>query len=245
MEKQKSSNVLSIVAICLSVIGLAIGFAAFSNNLVIDQNAVVAPDSANFKVALSQASNSLLTGEDNKVVAVSSGYTGNNAAPTGEGVITEYNNGSSSINISSNFTDIGQTLTYTFYGVNKGDYTAYLNSIAYSNGITCTPSAVNGGTKNMVDIACGTIEMTVQATSTGGNNDTTTLQTYNKNTAATTFNPAAEHSLTATTGYDTIVVTVKYNGSTNADENYAKADGSFDVKFGTITFNYASTDIAH
>ena len=243
MNNRKNSNTLSIIAICISVLSLAIGFAVFSNNLVINNNATVTPNQNNFKVALSKASNSILVGNDNKVEAVAT-YGDNDATPTGEGIIKEYSNGTSSIDIVSNFTDIGQTLTYTFYGVNTGDYVAYLNSIAYAGNITCTPAEANGGTKAMVDKACETIELSIEATSTGGNGDKTTVQIYNKNTSDQVFNPTTAHSINAKDGYDTIIVTVKYNGSTNAKDNYAKVDGNFNVNFGKITFNYASTDIS-
>ena len=44
MERDRSAKIIAIVALCVAVVGLSIGFAAFSNNLTIKSNATVSPN---------------------------------------------------------------------------------------------------------------------------------------------------------------------------------------------------------
>ena len=53
MERDRSAKIIAIVALCVAVVGLSIGFAAFSNNLTIKSNATVTPNQNDFDVNFS------------------------------------------------------------------------------------------------------------------------------------------------------------------------------------------------
>ena len=52
MRKNQKQKIMAIVALCISVLGLTLGFAAFSNTLTISSSATVTPDSKDFKLVL-------------------------------------------------------------------------------------------------------------------------------------------------------------------------------------------------
>ena len=54
MEKNRSSKVVAIVALFIAVIGLSVGFAAFSNILKIKSSATVQPSGQDFVVGFVQ-----------------------------------------------------------------------------------------------------------------------------------------------------------------------------------------------
>ena len=52
MRKKRQSKILAIIALCISVLGLTLGFAAFSKTLAISLSATVSPDSSDFKLVM-------------------------------------------------------------------------------------------------------------------------------------------------------------------------------------------------
>ena len=58
MERTRSIKALSIVALIVAVVGLAIGFAAFSTSLKISQSATVKPSDESFNVSFSSSKDS-------------------------------------------------------------------------------------------------------------------------------------------------------------------------------------------
>jgi hypothetical protein len=54
---ERNSKVIAIVALCIGVVGLSLGFAAFSNTLTISSSATVAPDASTFNVDFSAVDN--------------------------------------------------------------------------------------------------------------------------------------------------------------------------------------------
>ena len=50
MKQNKQSKLVAILALCVSVVGLTLGFAAFSNTLTISSSATVKPDQKDFKI---------------------------------------------------------------------------------------------------------------------------------------------------------------------------------------------------
>ena len=53
MERDRSAKIIAIVALCIAIVGLSIGFAAFSSNLTISSSANVKPDPSSFDVNFS------------------------------------------------------------------------------------------------------------------------------------------------------------------------------------------------
>lgn len=219
MEKNKESKVIAIIALFIAVIGVSVGFAAFSNTLTINSEATVKPDKDKFDVNFSSTTG---TETDGVVKATTSVET-----ITGDDATIDNSNMPKITGLKANFTEPGQTVTYSFYTHNAGKYVAYLNQVIFANvdgeSATKVCTAKEGTTQALVDSACGDISISVKVgseTYTGGQ-DT-----------------ISSHSL-AIDGYEPVVVTIAY--STNADGN-TLADGDFDVAFGPISLVYDSVD---
>ena len=204
MKSNNGMKVLVIAALVIGVLALSLGFAAFSNTLTIKSSATVTPSSANFNVSLSRANNSVSTGS---VTPTVTGATGSNATLTATTIS----------NLKATFTNVGQSVKYSFYAYNAGSFAAYLNSVAIG-GKTCT--AVTGTTQSYVDAACEGISISVKVGS----------DTYSSSNTS-----ISSHSLAKNTA-ETVEVTISYASGS------AVADGDFNVTFGDTVLTYGSAD---
>ena len=214
---EKSSRVIAVVALCVAVVGLTLGFAAFSNTLTIESSANVKPDASTFNVDFSSSESAL---ETNPVTAV----TEPGGLTTGPATIS--NVGSPTISgLSVEFTEPGQKATYTFYARNEGEFTAFLKSINYANVASgnsprkCT--ATDGATDSLVQVACDDITLSVKV----GNDSAVTG----------TKDSISGHSL-AKKASEEIIVEIEYAAEGD------RADGEFSVEFGDVSLTYSSVD---
>lgn len=216
MEKQRSSKIVAIVALCVAVVGLSLGFAAFSNTLTISSSANVKPNASTFNIDISSSASSVATSavtptKNPTTLTATSATLDNTSDPTIKG-------------LSATFTEPGQDVTYTFYVHNVGEYIAYLNSITYANAtggnspIVCT--AGSGTDATLVANACKGISLTV----TVGGVEVTGSKA-----------DISSHSL-AIDGHETLTVKLAYASDA------ARADGDFTVAFGDVTLTYDSVD---
>lgn len=229
MEKDRSARLIALAALLVGVIGLSIGFSAFSSTLTISSSAQVKPDKTTFDVNFSS------TGVDPETDGTVVGTVTGNGVLTGEipeGAVvpsandaTIDNSGEPTITgLKANFTEPGQTVTYSFYAHNNGKYDAFLNSVTFENvtgestAKVCTPA--KGTDESMVAAACNDISISVKVGS----------ETYNGSVAT-----ISGHSLLISK-YEPVVVTIKY------DDNDHRTDGDFDIEFGDIVLVYNSVD---
>lgn len=213
MNNNKGYKVIAIAALILGVLGVSLGYAAFSNTLTISSSASVKPDSSGFNVDFSSSSSAVATSDITPTLnKVATGFTATDAQidNTTDPTIS---------NLSATFTEPGQSATYTFYAYNAGNYIAYLNSIVFSGSKTCT--AKTGTTQSLVDSACNGIELSAKV----GSESATT----------TSVASITSHSL-ATSTAEEIVVTISYKADS------AIADGDFDVTLPDIVLTYDSVD---
>lgn len=217
MEKDRKVKVIVLTTLVLVMIGISIGFAAFSNTLTISSDADVTPESSAFNVDFSSASGSVVTDE---IVPVTTptGLTASNA------IIN--NSGDPSIsNLSVTFVQPGQKVVYAFYSRNAGEYDSYLNEIKYGNVVgkssprVCT--AGTGTTDSLVQAACDDIVVKVKVGSEAETDKTVT--------------GISNHKLEKNSS-EVITITLEY--LSNGD----RADGDFSVDFGDITLSYSSID---
>lgn len=218
MEKDRSFKVIAIVALVCGVVGLSLGFAAFSNTLNISSEAEVTVDPSTFSVNFSTESATTVSGN---VTATGNGDAAALAGTTISG-------------LKANFTAPGETVTYTFYARNDGEYIAYLKGITFAN-VTdsslprvCTAktssSTGTATTDALVQAACDDISVSISVgTDTNTQNLTSSLANITEHTLA---KDASE------------VVTVKITYSSTGD----RADGDFEVAFGDISLLYSSVD---
>ena len=213
MSDNKSYKIIAVVALLLGVVGVTLGYAAFSSTLKISSSAEVKPDPNTFNVDFSSSSSEVLANDItpslNKTVT---GFSATDATinNTGDPIIS---------NLKATFTEPGQTATYSFYAYNAGEYIAYLNSVVFSGTKTCT--AKEGTTQALVDSACNGITLSVKV----GSESLTT----------TSIASISGHSL-GIDASEQIVVTISYAPDS------ALADGDFDVALPDITLTYDSVD---
>ena len=200
MNDTKSYKIISIVALLIGIIGVTLGYAAFSNTLTISSSAEVNPDPSTFNVDFSSSNSAVQANPITPTLsAVVTNFTATNATidNTSDPTIS---------NLSATFTAPGQSVTYSFYAYNAGEYIAYLDSIVFSGNKTCT--AQTGTTQALVNTACNGISLSVQVGSE----------------AATTTSVASVsgHSL-GINAAEQIFVTISYAAGSGV------ADGDFDV----------------
>ncbi len=216
MEKDRGSKVIAIAALLVAVIGLSVGFAAFSSTLTISSSANVKPNSDTFKVVFSSNGTSLTT------EAVNGAVTGTGASATAATINNDTNPTISGL--AATFTEPGQKVVYTFYAHNSGEYEAFLKSVTYANVSgnskpkVCT--AGSGTTEDLVTNACDDISVKVNVGTT--------------NTTASTADITGHNLLKS--AFEQITVTIEY--AANGD----RADGDFSVAFGDISLVYSSVD---
>lgn len=217
MEKNRTVQLIAILALVVGVVGLSIGFAAFSNTLKIKSSATVAPDKDTLNVDFSSSPTEV---EANEITAVSNPV----------GLITTkatIDNTSDPVikNLSATFTEPGQKATYSFYAYNAGHLQAYLKSIIYGNVSDNTTNKVctakEGTTDALVQKACNGISVKVKVGSEAETNSSVAS--------------ISNHALTKGQA-EPVTVTLEY--AQDAD----RADGDFTVAFGDITLNYSSVD---
>lgn len=215
MDRDRSTKVIAIVALCVAVFGLSVGFAAFSNDLTIKSEATVKPNASDFDVNFSSSDTSET---DGTVTATSTaGVTAQDATISNADAPTI-----SGINVG--FTEPGQSAKYSFFAHNAGKYNAFLNNVTFKNAkdananIACV--AAEGTNANMVASACQGISIKVKV-------GTTTFVEPTPNITS--------HELPIDQ-YEPVEVTIEYK--TGA----ARADGDFQVNIGDIVLTYGSVD---
>ena len=215
MDRDRSTKVIAIVALCVAVFGLSVGFAAFSNDLTIKSEATVKPNASDFDVNFSSSDTSetdgTVTATSTAGVTAQDATINNATAPTISGIKVE-------------FTEPGQSAKYSFFAHNAGKYNAFLNNVTFkkvtdaATNIACV--AAEGTNAAMVASACQGISIKVKVGTT----------TFAESTPTIT-----SHELTIDQ-YEPVEVTIEYK--TGA----ARADGDFQVNIGDIVLTYGSVD---
>ena len=226
MEKQRNGQYLAIVALIIGVVGLSIGFSAFSNVLKIQASADVSPDASTFNVDFSSSDSEV---ETNPIVPEITQATTPEVTPAvslaATNAVIDNSSDPTISNLNATFNAPGQKATYKFYAYNKGELDAFLKSVIYAN--------VSGQTANKVCTAAqGTTDALVQKACEG-----IVVKVKVGNEAETTSGLASitNHQLLKSAS-EPVTVTIEYL------ENSARADGDFTVSFGNISLNYSSVD---
>lgn len=225
MEKDRTSRTLAVIAMLIAVVGLSVGFAAFTRNLQISAGAEVDQTDTGFSVRFSSSATAV---ERNEITPTSDGVAG------ASGTTAHIGSNRTISDIGGKFTTPGQKVTYEFYVYNEGDYDAFLKSITYANADTsgfakCTAGA--GTTAAMVTEACKGFQVTVEVKN---ENDGETGEI----TTTETRTPITQHKLSKKKA-EKVTVTVEYKADA------AKADGDFTVDFGNITLLYSTADASN
>ena len=128
MGENRTYKMVSVIALVLGVVGVTLGYAAFSNTLTISSSAEVTPDESNFNVDFSTANNSVVADPITPTLSPSTPVTGFEAT---NGVINTASDPTVT-NLKATFTAPGQSVTYQFYAYNAGQIVAYLKMVEAS-----------------------------------------------------------------------------------------------------------------
>ena len=211
--KKKNKQITTLAILLVAVVGLSIGFAAFSNILTISSGATVTPNASTFNVDFSSSATSVVANNITPTVVGATGTAAtidNTANPTIK-------------NLNATFTSPGQSVKYTFYAYNAGEYEAFLTNIKYLNvtgeesNKVCSKGA--NTTEALVTAACDDISVTVKA-------DTITA-TGTQAVSGKSLAKGASHKIEVTIAYA---------------ENGDRADGDFTVAFGDISLTYSTVE---
>lgn len=142
MEKSRKTKKSVLIIVLLLVVGLSIGFAAFTQELTIQSSASVKGDTSTFKVAFSE-SPSEVTGSAATTGGKAQGGTFSGATLTG---------------LTAEFTAPGQQATWELYAYNDGQFDAFLKAVTVG---AITGTAKTGTTQAYVDEAIKGIKIKV------------------------------------------------------------------------------------
>lgn len=215
MEKERGTKLIAVFSLFVAIIGLSVGFAAFSNSLNIQPSASVTPDAKDFNVDFSSSNASQTIA---KIVPVVVGGA--------QGEEATINNDADPVlsGAKVTFTAPGQSALYTFYVHNVGQYKAFLNEVKFNNASNgkefkvCTAGAqTNDG---YTQEACKGIKVTLTV---GSDNYTQTTS-------------AIKDKTLGLDEYAQVQLKIEY------EADAARADGDFSVAFGDITLLYTSVN---
>ena len=238
MEKNRSTKIIAIAALFIAVIGLSIGFAAFSSTLTINSSAEVTPDASQWKVGFVFSTSDQLSTYSSAAVGTYSVAnnvsTGDTWAATSDITITNnfVSNGVASAtigNLKAYFTAPGQRVVYRFYIKNEGQLDAFLKNIAFTAANTkCTAVAQGAGLATadqdlMADV-CNDIKLSITVGGTTTRTDVSNISTV-----------AAGDTVTKLGGTSPVTITIMYD-SEGETQHYV--DAPIDVDLGSITLTY-------
>ena len=156
MEKQRKYKVFSIVVLVVAIVGMTLGFAAFSKVLTINASATITPNEDDFKVVTyglkdedsmwefdgsKEFRGELVSNEK----ALGYSWTGEGDAIGTEATITNNQNSATISDLNVTFYKENATYLYYFIIKNEGKYDAYIDLKAYEdNGYSIAFDIHNG-----------------------------------------------------------------------------------------------------
>ncbi len=228
MEKDRTYRVVALVALIVAVVGVSLGFAAFSRSLSIEPSGEVNPENT-LKVEFSSTGAAVPTTE-----SVTGTTAGSEAVQAGSATITNTGNSPKISGLTATFTKPGESVTYEFYAVNTGKFDAYLTGIKLGTTLEtfkkCTAKSGSNPASDATDLdkVCGSIHVTVEV-----GEDVAKVSTKDADKVVD-----SEHKLTkAGTNWEKVVVKLEYTANETGDDY---ADGDVTVTFQPITLTYST-----
>ena len=240
--ERNNGKIIALVALVVAVIGLSIGFAAFSTQLSIGTAANVNSGAvSNWNVGFSTDGTGIVNSSDDTSDTVS-GTTGSNDS-NGTLTVTKYTL-SQATNATLDF-DTNTSVSYTLYIKNKGTATAYLDKVDFGNvSLTCTNVAGSSSSWIEGSSTAGTLASNGN-TSTISSSDCATLFSVSLSINGTPYSTTASNisGVSIAGGASVpVVLTLSYNSSNASAVAIANSlDGDITVSAGTIVVDYKST----
>ncbi len=225
MKRVQNKQMILIICLIVAMVGLSIGFAAFSKQLTISSSASVSPNPDTFQVKLSSSGTTYST----TAVAPTLSTTANGfTASTGK--ISEENLAISDLNVT--FTEPGQKVTYDFYAYNAGKYEPYLKEVTFNNAANATThkTCVAGTGADATKVASACEGITYTLTTQSCVNDVG-MRTRVYTSTATKINDDCGGFVNK---FAPIKIEIEYKS------NATRSDGPFTVNFGDVTILYST-----
>lgn len=232
MERKRKDKIIVVCMLLVGVLGLALGFAAFSNNLTITSSSEVQPLNS-LKVVFSNSNmyqeelgenieTTLLPGDETTLYP---GFTA--SIPIIDNSVIS---APKLTNVKATFVRPGESVTYKLYIHNISSYDAQLSAIGFGSK-QCI--AKTGTSQSLVDGACDEIDISVTV---GGGSDEAPAVTR---THSSNSNESIQNHILPSGEYETLEITLTYKNLSSNGGN-TDVDGDFDVNFGDITLTYTS-----
>ena len=232
MEKEKNDRILVIVSLIVAIITLTVGFAAFSNTLIISSGATVTPDAADFDINVYGISSRDSYDGDLMNLNLYDSPTFSKPIPFTSEVATDAKISDNGKNVTISDLSVqlkkpGDGVQYIFLVKNEGQYDAYLTSDSliklFNEGIDHTCVAGPDATGDLVDRACDYISFAGYAIDSDFNDNLSDLMNY----GSYKFSKG---------GYFFLQLDIYYE---NVD-GVVRADGDFSVDFDDIVLDFSS-----
>lgn len=190
MEKERGFRIIAVIALMVAVVGLTVGYAAYSSTLKITGAANVDPSSWNVKFAY-KTGNSL-------VAAVTGKATMETEATLSDTQVSGFK---------ATLKAPGDSITYNFAVTNTGSLDAELSTFTMGN-ISCAPAAGSNATAEEATAICNELSytltgVTVNETLAAGDSKDLTL----KLEWASTGTAVASDDIAITVGDTTLIYT--------------------------------------
>ena len=225
---------ITVAALIVAVLSLSIGFAAFSNSLNIKSSANVNPSDKDFKIVFSKERDTFVSG--NEIISATGDINGN----TKKGSIND--TGDTLYNLETEFTTPGESVEYSLYIKNIGAYNAVLNKLEIEEAELTSDITV----ENYYIVDNGSVKCYAKKDPQNKANEQLLKEACNNIRLKVKLQQESEY-ITSTKEFDSYVinkgesesvtVTLEYTGDTVADTG-------FNVVFGSVKMNYATTKVS-
>ena len=248
MERNGSGKVIAVIALVVAVVGLSLGFAAYSTYLRVEGAATVQTDTSNWQVGFSTNGTTIEALNGTNTVAgdnVTTGHTDDDGSVT----VSRYTITQATKPILT--TKSGSSVSYTLSVLNKGSLDANLGDVTFSTyPVSCryvTGSQSGAGTDDWLEAENNTDTPYAGTKRTAGTGDISDADcnamfgvTLSINSVDYTSTTTGTGTLAKTTGNHPVVLTLAYKGDAAADAAAANLSGDIEVTINPIGVVYTS-----
>ena len=243
MEKDRSVKVIAVLALVVAVVGLSLGFAAFTSTLTISPAATVVPEDNMYVIFSNQngaPSSTTIGGTMNDAMSsartrlLAENVTAPNLPAAADAVIDNATNKKAPkiTNLSATFTAPGQSVTYNFFAYNEMSYQTFLRTITFDTSkYECSPDPGTDSTTATNVCKAITVSVSVGTTGSVATANIAGDGSVTKNQFSAPAN--TPHTLGATSGEPVSVVISYPSGA-------AQTNGSVSVTLPDVQVGYSS-----
>ena len=216
MENSNSTKLIAIIGLMVAVAALAVGFAAYSATLTIENAQATATATDTFKPNVEYVSGSL-----------SCVKTGTETAVTSAGSLATDASGYTTIwqNAAVTLESVGSSVTCTATVENRSTFTAYLKRINVAGPLVCE-AATSGTTVQNLSAACADITFSVSESTASAS----------ANSTAASSNTSVSGVSIGAGGTQNVSFTIAYPSGSDV------TDADFVIKIPTISFVYETSN---